>query len=495
MTYDLLIAGGGINGAAIARDAAGRGWKTLLVERDDLASHTSSSSSKLIHGGVRYLEFYEFGLVRKALKEREVMLRSAPHIIWPMRFVFPHNNQVRPFWMIRAGLFLYDMIGGRRTLKGTRSLAKADPRYTGPFADPDIKGLVYSDCWVDDARLVVLNAVDAANRGAEIATRTALVSAERSGSLWTARLSDGRTVEARAIVNAAGPWVSELLDDKLGISGKAEVRLVRGSHIVVPPLYDGDQAYILQQPDRRIVFALPYLDRFTLIGTTDVPVDDPGDAHASDEEIAYLCRAVNAYFAQQASPADIVSSYAGVRSLYDDGAKQSKEVTRDYVLEIDGGEAGDPPILSVFGGKITTARALAEDAIDRLSERTDTDGAAWTHDAKLPGGDLGAEFEEFLRQMLARFPFLGRDQAKRMARAYGALMPDILGDAQSLSDLGRDFGAGLSERELRYLIDREWARTPEDVLWRRTKLGLSMTEDEQAELAAYLADHRERVEA
>ncbi|WP_299327066.1 glycerol-3-phosphate dehydrogenase [Parasphingopyxis sp.] len=492
MTYDLLIVGGGINGAAIARDAAGRGWKTLLVERDDLASHTSSSSSKLIHGGVRYLEFYEFGLVRKALKEREVMLASAPHIIWPMRFVFPHNNQVRPFWMIRAGLFLYDMIGGRRTLKGTRALAKADPHYAAPFADPATKGLVYSDCWVDDARLVVLNAVDAADRGADVATRTALVSAERSGAVWKAALSDGRTVEARAMVNAAGPWVSKLLSEKVGLSGKAGVRLVRGSHIVVPPLYDGDQAYILQQPDRRIVFALPYLDRFTLIGTTDVAVDDPGDADASDEEIDYLCRAVNAYFDKQIAPADIVSSYAGVRSLYDDGAKQSKEVTRDYVLEIDGGD-GNAPILSVFGGKITTARALAEDAIDRLSRRTEAQAPAWTRDAKFPGGDLGGEFDDFLGQMSARYPFLGADLTKRLARAYGSLMTEILGDAKRMDDLGTHFGAGLTERELRYLIDREWARTPEDVLWRRTKLGLPMSPDEQTRLAAYMADDRERV--
>lgn len=495
MTYDLLIAGGGINGAAIARDAAGRGWKTLLVERDDLGSHTSSSSSKLIHGGIRYLEFYEFGLVRKALQEREVMLKSAPHIIWPMRFVFPHNYQVRPFWMIRAGLFLYDRIGGQRSLKGTRSLAKSNPQYKTPFTDPHTKGLVYSDCWVDDARLVMLNAVDAADKGAEIETRTALVSAERSGPVWTAKLSDGREVEARAIVNAAGPWVSDLLDQRLGIAGKAGVRLVRGSHIVVRRLYAGDHAYILQLPDRRIVFTLPYLDKFTLIGTTDVAIDGPDDATASDDEIHYLCHSVNTYFAIQISPDDIVSSYAGVRALYDDGAEDSMEVTRNYVLEIDGGgESSDPPVLSVFGGKITTARALAEDAADRLAELTPFNGTAWTRDAKLPGGELGTSFDSFLEQTGARYGFLDPNYAKRMARAYGSLLPDILGDADSMDDLGKHLGAGLTEREVRYLVEREWARTPEDVLWRRSKLGLMMSKDEQARLAEYMAERLERVE-
>lgn len=485
MIYDLLIVGGGINGAAMARDAAGRGWKTLLVERDDLASHTSSASSKLIHGGVRYLEFYEFGLVRKALKEREVMLKSAPHIIWPMRFVFPHNHQIRPFWMIRAGLFLYDMIGGRRTLKGTRSLRKANPQYRSPFADPNTKGLVYSDCWVDDARLVVLNAMDAQIKGAEIETQTALISAKRAGPVWKAKLSDGREVEARAIVNAAGPWVSDVLEGKLGVEGKAGVRLIRGSHIIVPKLFAGDQAYILQLPDRRIVFVIPYLDKFTLIGTTGVAVDEPAAAIMDTDEVDYLCRAVNLYFAVQISPDDVISLYSGVRSLYDDGAKDSLEVTRDYVLEMDG-DGDQPPLLSVFGGKITTARALAEDAANRLSGVTELAGEAWTRDAKLPGGELGIGFDDFLEQIDARYRFLEWDTAKRMARAYGSLLPEILGDASSMADLGEHFGAGLTEREVRYLIDREWAKTPEDILWRRSKLGLLMTDEEQARFAEYL---------
>lgn len=494
MTYDLLIVGGGVNGAAIARDAAGRGWKTLLVERDDLASHTSSSSSKLIHGGIRYLEYYEFGLVRKALKEREVMLRSAPHIIWPMRFVFPHNHQVRPYWMIRIGLFLYDIIGGRRTLPGTRALAKADPQYRSGLADPSTRGFVYSDCWVDDARLVILNARDAADRGAEIATRTALTSARRDKGLWSASLSDSRTVQSRAMVNAAGPWVSDMLEDKIGIPHAAKVRLVRGSHIILPRLYPGAQAYILQQPDKRIVFAMPYLDRYTLIGTTDAPVDDPAAATIDDNEIDYLCDAVNRYFAAQIAPRDVVARYAGVRSLYDDGAKDASDVTRDYVLEMDGG--GDTaPLLSVFGGKITTARALAEDAADTLSALASLDGAAWTRTARLPGGAFETDFDDFLAKIEARYPFLDPAHAKRMARAYGSLLPDILGDAESMADLGDHFGAGFTERELRYLIEREWAYTLDDILWRRSKLGLLMSQDEQKRLADHMARLAKRIDA
>ncbi len=488
MSYDLLVVGGGINGTAIARDAAGRGWKTLLVERDDLAGHTSSASSKLIHGGVRYLEFREFGLVRKALKEREVMLRTAPHIVWPMRFVLPHEEMARPYWMIRAGLLLYDLIGGRRSLKGTRSLARAIPQYRSPFANPDTKGLVYSDCWVDDARLVALNARDAADKGAEIRTRTALLSAERSGPVWTAKLGDGSQIEARAMVNATGPWVEQFVTDTVGIESKAGVRLVRGSHIIVPRLFAGEQAYILQQPDRRVVFALPYLHKYTLIGTTDVPVERPDDAEPDPSEIEYLCRAVNHYFAVQINPADVVSSFAGVRSLYDDGAEESLEVTRDYVLELDGGgeDSSDPPILSVFGGKITTARALAEDANDRLALATPLSGSAWTKDAKLPGGELGVGLDDFIEQIDARYRFLDWEYVDRLCRAYGELVPEILGDADSMDDLGEHFGEGLTEREVRYLVDREWARSADDILWRRSKLGLLLNEAQIARLRAYV---------
>ncbi|NNC71836.1 MAG: glycerol-3-phosphate dehydrogenase [Sphingomonadaceae bacterium] len=489
MTYDLLIIGGGINGTAIARDAAGRGWKTLLVERDDLASHTSSASSKLIHGGIRYLEYYEFRLVREALKEREVMLRSAPHLIKPMRFVLPHEEMARPFWMIRAGLLLYDFLGGKRTLSGTRKLGKANPQYRSPLANPDVKGFAYSDCWVDDARLVVANAIDARDKGAEIATYTELLSAERSGAAWTARLSDGRSVEARTIVNAAGPWVSEVLGDKLGVASDAKVRLVRGSHIIVPRLYAGDHAYILQQPDKRVVFAMPYLDRFTLIGTTDVAVDDPGDAVMTTDEVDYLCKSVNHYFAVQTTPDDVVSLYSGVRSLYDDGAEESSEVTREYVLEMDGGdESGAPTLLSVFGGKITTARALAEDAADRIAEAAALDGSAWTREALLPGGEIGGDFDAFFEAVEADYPFLDWADAKRMARVYGSRIKDVIGDARSLGELGEHFGGGLTQREVDYLIAEEWAKTADDILWRRSKMGLAMDEDEQARLETWLGE-------
>lgn len=486
MAHDLLVVGGGINGAAIARDAAGRGWRVLLVERDDLAAHTSSASSKLIHGGIRYLEYREFGLVRKALKEREVMLRTAPHLVHPMRFVMPHNRQVRPYWIVRAGLLLYDVLAGGTSLPRTRSLGGANPQYRTPFADPRTRGFVYSDCWVDDSRLTILNARDAADRGAEIATRNELVSAERAGPIWTARLGDGRTVEARAIVNAAGPWVAEVLGGRLHAKSRAGVRLVRGSHIVVPRLFAGDQGYILQQPDRRVVFALPYLDRFTLIGTTDVAVDDPADAAMDSRELDYLCRAANLYFAVQIRPEDVVSFYAGVRSLYDDGAEDSMEVTREYVLELDGGEAGVPPLLSVFGGKITTARALAEEAADRLAGPLGLDGDAWTRTAKLPGGDIGGDLDAWIEEAEARWPFLGAETARRMAQAYGSLLPEAIGGATRAEDLGESFGGGLSEREVGYLVAREWARTAEDVLWRRSRLGLLTGPDEQARLAARL---------
>lgn len=489
MTYDLLIIGGGINGTAIARDAAGRGWKTLLVERDDLASHTSSSSSKLIHGGIRYLEYYEFKLVREALKEREVMLHAAPHLIRPMRFVLPHEEMARPFWMIRAGLLLYDFLGGKRSLKGTRKLGKANPQYKSPLVDPDVKGFVYSDCWVDDARLVVANAIDASERGAEICAQTELLSAERSGPIWTARLSNGHTVEARAIVNAAGPWVGEVLDAKLGIASKAGVRLVRGSHIIVPRLYAGDHAYILQQPDKRVVFALPYLDRFTLIGTTDVAVDNPGDAEMTTDEVDYLCKSVNHYFAAQTSPDDVVSLYAGVRSLYDDGAEESSEVTREYVLEMDGGaNDGDAPLLSVFGGKITTARSLAEDAADRLAATAGFGGEAWTREALLPGGEIGGEFGELLAAVKSDYPFLDDADAERMAHAYGSRIGKVLGDARGLGELGEHFGGGLTQREADYLIEKEWARTADDILWRRTKIGLAIDEDERARFEQWMEE-------
>ena len=470
MIYDLLIIGGGINGTAIARDAAMGGASVLLVEKDDLAAYTSSASTKLIHGGLRYLEYYEFKLVREALKERERLLRAAPHLIYPMHFVLPHKNAVRPWWLVRLGLLLYDTIGGRITLPRSRSLRKSDTAYLKPLKHPG-KGFVYSDAWVDDARLVVLNAMDAAKHGAEIATRTALVAARRDGDVWTVLLSDGRTVTARNLVNAAGPWVAEALA-LTGANARSGVRLIKGSHIVVPRLFDHDQAYMLQQPDRRIVFAIAYEGDKTLIGTTDVPVEKPEDAMITPDEIDYLCAAANRYFVKQIGPADVVRTYSGVRPLYDDGASEAKAVTRDYVLELD--ENG-PPLLSVFGGKITTARHLAEEVTEKLGL---TSGE--TREAILPGGDIG-EYDTFVANVKKRYPFLAAHQAHRMARAYGSMLHDFV-----QPDMGEDFGGGLTGHEVDWMVAREWAQTVDDVVWRRSKMGLVLSDKQLARLDQYL---------
>lgn len=472
MTYDLLIIGGGINGTAIAREAARGGASVLLVEKDDLASHTSSASTKLIHGGLRYLEYYEFKLVREALKERERLLKTAPHLIYPMHFVLPHEHAVRPWWLVRLGLLLYDTIGGRISLPRSRSLRRSDAVYLKPLKRPG-KGFVYSDAWVDDARLVVLNAMDAARHGAEIATRTALSAARRDGGVWHAVLTGGREVTARMLVNAAGPWVGEAL--KLtGANARAHVRLIKGSHIVVPKLFDGDHAYMLQQPDRRIVFAIAYEDDKTLIGTTDVPVERPEDAIISGDEIIYLCAAANRYFTAQIGPGDVVATYSGVRPLYDDGASEAKAVTRDYVLELD---TAGPALLSVFGGKITTARHLAEEAVAKLGLPPGN-----TRSAPLPGGDI-ADFEAYLREAHMRWPGLDEAQLRRMTRAYGTMLHDMIGDACAM---GEDFGHGLTAREVDWLMRHEWAQTAEDILWRRTKLGLRIAPDAADALARYM---------
>ena len=475
MIHDLLIIGGGINGTAIARDAAMGGASVLLVEKDDLASHTSSASTKLIHGGLRYLEYYEFKLVRDALKERERLLRAAPHLIYPMLFILPHEHAVRPWWLVRLGLLLYDTIGGRISLPRSRSLRKSDTAYLEPLQRPG-KGFVYSDAWVDDARLVVLNAIDAARHRAEIVTQTALVSARREGDVWRADLSDGRTVEARNLVNAAGPWVAEALA-LTGANARSGVRLIKGSHIVVPRLFDHNQAYMLQQPDRRIVFAIAYEGDKTLIGTTDVPVETPEDAKITADEIDYLCAAANRHFIKQIGPADVVRTYSGVRPLYDDGASEAKAVTRDYVLELD---KNGPPLLSVFGGKITTARHLAEEAVDKLGLKP-----GGTREAVFPGGDIG-DFDAFIADVRRRYPFLGADQAHRMARAYGSMLHDFL-----VPDMGEDFGAGLTAREVEWLVAHEWARTVDDVIWRRTKLGLVLNEEQLARLTNYMSPSRQ----
>nr|WP_243846790.1 glycerol-3-phosphate dehydrogenase [Sphingomonas japonica] len=480
-----MIIGGGINGCAIAREAALNGLDVRLVERDDLAGHTSSASTGLIHGGLRYLEQFEFRLVAHALAERERLIAAAPHLIHPMRFVLPHAHAMRPWWIVRIGLHLYDWIGGGTRMLRSRGLRASDIGYRAPLSQPG-KGFVYSDAWVDDARLTLANALDAARHGAVISTQTELTGACREGDCWVAALSDGATVMTRAIVNAAGPWVASLLD-RLEVNTASGVRLVKGSHIVVPRLYDGDHAYMLQQPDRRIVFAIPYQDDFTEIGTTDVTVKAPEDAVIDDAEIAYLCAAVNRYFSRQTEPDDIVSTWSGIRPLYDDGAATASQVTRDYVLDLD--DHG-PALLNVFGGKITTARHLAEEAIERLAPTLGLNAHPVTRARVLPGGAI-PEYHRFVDQVRAAYPFLGDARAVRMARAYGSdlhVMLDGIADAQAM---GADLGAGLTQIELRWMVDREWATTVDDVLWRRSKLGLRVTDAERTAIAATLSAIRD----
>lgn len=490
--YDLLIVGGGINGTGIARDAAGRGLSVLLAERGDLAGFTSSSSTKLIHGGLRYLEYYEFRLVREALAERERLLRLAPHVIWPLRFVLPHDEGLRPAWMLRLGLFLYDHLARLRTLPGSHGVDLRSSDYGAPLQKRLKRGFVYSDCWVEDSRLVVLNAMDARERGATVLTRTGVVSARREGDGWVATLRDERggterTVRARAVVNAAGPLVSETLGGTLGINSRAAVRLIKGSHIVVKRLFAGDQAYILQQPDKRIIFAIPYERDFTLIGTTDVPYEgEPGPVSISPEETDYLCGCINRSFDTKITPADVVWSYSGVRPLYDDAAENASAVTRDYVLDVED-QGGRAAVLSVFGGKITTYRRLAEHALEKLKPYFPALKKAWTGDAVLPGGAMkDADFDQFLAKLRAEKPFLPDETARRLARAYGTRARDIVGTAQSMADLGEVFDGGLTAAEVDYLRTEEWAVTAEDILWRRSKLGLRTSADSAARLTAYL---------
>jgi len=484
-SFDLLVVGGGINGAAIARDAALRGASVLLVEKDDLAAHTSSASSKLIHGGLRYLERYEFRLVREALAEREILLRTAPHIVRPLRFVLPHCPALRPHWMIRAGLLLYDLFSIRGSLPGSRRVGRREADLHAPLKERR-RVLSYWDARADDSRLTILNAVAAAEQGAEIATRTEFLSARRDGEAWSAEVSGGRRVAAKAIVNAAGPWVAEVLGRRLAETGESRVRLVKGSHIVVPALWDGDQAYILQQPDGRVVFALPFRGGFTLIGTTDLEVARPEEAAVTADEIRYLCEAADRYFIRQLVPADVVWSYSGVRALWDDGAADASSVTRDYRLELDPDPG--PKLLSVFGGKITTARALAEEALDRLG----IEGRRSTSHAFLPGGDIYPDYLDWLDRLAAWMP---RPLLARLSGAYGTRLREMIGGSAGLADLGRHFGAGLYEIELRWLMDREFARTAEDVLWRRTKLGLVMGQEEVRAVEDWLRKHSSPAES
>ncbi len=491
--YDLAIIGGGVNGCGIARDAAGRGLRVLLVEKGDLAGGTSSASTKLIHGGLRYLEHYEFRLVREALAEREVLWGMAPHIVWPMTFVLPHHSALRSTFLIRLGLFLYDHLGGRRLLPASRGLdLRRDPAGL-PLQPHFVRGFAYSDCWVEDARLVVLNAVDAAQRGADIRIQTALRQARRVDGHWSVEVVDGasgavRTETARCLVNAAGPWVESVLSHRLGRNSRAKVRLVKGSHIVVRRLFAHDHAYLFQNADGRVVFAIPYERDFTLIGTTDVEfTGDPAHVEIDDAETAYLCAAVSAYFKQPVVPADVVWSYAGVRPLYDDGAT-AQSVTRDFVLELDLADGG-VPVLSIFGGKITTYRRLAEAALTKLAPWLNGVGPAWTSGATLPGGDFPAQgFEAQVAALKEAHGWLAEPLARRLVRAYGTRASTLLAGCRSHDDLGRSFGSDLTEREVVWLIEHEFARSADDVLWRRSKLGLRLTADDQARLAAWISD-------
>ncbi len=495
--YDLAIIGGGINGCGIARDAAGRGLHVLLAEQSDLGSATSSASTKLIHGGLRYLEHYEFKLVRHALTERERLWQIAPHIIWPLRFVLPYRDTLRPAWLLRLGLFLYDHIGGRKRLPASRTLRLSGSPLGAPLRGDITLGFEYSDCWVQDNRLVVLNARDAADRGADIRVRTECVGARRVGALWEVDLVDRQTgkastITARVLVNAAGPWVDRVAKIAVGPSARASIRLVQGSHIVVPRLANHDRCYIFQNADKRIVFAIPYEADFTLIGTTDR--DFKGDLDrvaASEEEIAYLCASASDYFKAPVRREDVTWSYSGVRPLYDDGAAAAQEATRDYVLKLEA-EPGQAPLLSIFGGKITTYRCLAEDVLAKLAAILPEAGrhVGWTATQPLPGGNFPIDGAGNLAEALKRaHPFLTDAQAERFVRHYGTLSHRILGKAETATDLGRDFGGGLSAAEVDYLMQSEFARTAEDVVWRRTKSGLRMSAEEIAALDGWMRAH------
>ena len=495
---DVLVVGGGINGAGIARDLAGRGLKVVLCEKNDLAQATSSSSTKLIHGGLRYLEYYEFNLVRKALAEREVLLKSAPHIMWPLRFVMPHDPGMRPVWMIRAGLFLYDHLAKREVLAGSRTIDLRAHPAGAPLKPGFTRGFMYSDGWVDDARLVVLNAMDAATRGATVLTRWACVDARRSAAAWQVDLQSASGQEhrltARALVNAAGPWAAQFLSEHAHAPKAKTLRLVKGSHIVVRKLFDHDHAYIFQNPDRRIIFAIPYEGDFTLIGTTDVEHHGGiGEARIDASETAYLCEQASRYFAKPVTPADVVWSYSGVRPLLDDESGDPSAVTRDYALELDTAQA---PLLSVWGGKITTFRKLAEEAADLLAAPLNVQQGAWTRGAPLPGGDLSAfigeakrpdaDFERFVAVLRERHPALAPALAHRLARGYGARVQTLL---EAPGGLGAEVAPGLHAAELHYLHDHEWARNADDVLWRRTKLGLHYNAAQRAAVAAWCERH------
>ncbi len=490
--FDIAIIGGGVNGCGIARDAAGRGLSVYLCEQGDLASATSSASTKLIHGGLRYLEHYEFRLVRESLSERETLLRMAPHIVQPLRFVLPHHRGLRPAWFLRLGLFVYDHLGGRRLLPATRTLDLANDAAGAPLKERGT-AFEYSDCWVADARLVVLNAMDARERGARIETRARAVGAVRAGAVWRLSVAGDngvRTIRARALVNAGGPWAQRLLDETIAAPSASRVRLVQGSHIVVRRMFAHERAYIFQNADGRIVFAIPFENDFTLIGTTDRDyAGDPGEARASEAEIDYLIAAANEYFSIPLTRAHVVWTYSGVRPLYDDGASKAQEATRDYVLNLDAAQ-GAAPLLTIFGGKLTTYRRLALAALEKLAPFFPHSAAraGWTQSAPLPGGDFPVDgFEALVREFSARWPFVAQAHMRRLARAYGTRVARMLASATRAEDLGVRIGADLFEIEARYLADEEFARTSDDILWRRSKLGLVFGDCERAALEHTLA--------
>lgn len=488
--FDIFVIGGGINGASVARDAVGRGYSVALAEMNDLASGTSSAATKLIHGGLRYLEHYEFRLVHEALAEREVLWAAAPHIIWPLRFVLPHHKGLRPAAVLRAGLALYDYMGGRRLLPPTKTLDLKRDEAGKPLKPGYGLAFEYSDCWVNDARFVVLNARDAADKGAQVHVRTKVTSARREDGGWTVEL-DGeagrQVVRARVLVNAAGPWVDEVINSALGKNDAHNVRLVQGSHIVVKKLYDHDRCYFFQNSDGRIFFAIPYEGEFTLIGTTDRDYDgDPKDVAITPEETDYLLKACNEYFARQITRDDIVWTYSGVRPLFDDGASAAQEATRDYVLKMDG-DATSGAVINVFGGKLTTSRRLAESVLEKIEGVLGKKGAPWTKDGTLPGGDFGPKsFDAEVRRLALDYPGLDKTLLTRLMRLYGTKARAVLGDAKAEAELGAHFGADLYAVEVDYLVAHEWARTAQDVLWRRTKLGLKVGPEDVARLEAYL---------
>jgi glycerol-3-phosphate dehydrogenase len=489
---DIAIIGGGINGAGIARDAAGRGLKVLLCEKDDFAEGTSSRSGKLVHGGLRYLEYYEFRLVREALIEREVLLASAPHIIWPMRFVLPHSPEQRPAWLVRTGLFLYDHLGGRKRLPGSRSLDLGHAPEGAPLRPEFRRGFEYSDCWVDDARLVILNLIDASRSGARILPRTRAASARREAEAWRLEMKseDGTTqvVRARALVNAAGPWVQDTVQGVAGLNSSHNVRLVKGSHVVVPKFWSGPQAYLLQNEDRRVIFVNPYEGNLALIGTTDIPYDGRAeDVAINDAEIAYLLQVLRRYFRASPRDGEVVHAFSGVRPLYDDNAENPSAVTRDYVFEVHGTPAV-PPLLSIFGGKITTYRRLAEHALQRLEPWFAKMRPAWTAHRPLPGGDIAGSFTQFAADLARDYPDLPERLVHHYARLYGTRARELLGSARTRADLGRHFGGDLYEREVCYLRETEWARRAADFLERRTKHGLHLTPAERSAFEVYLTN-------